>query len=370
MFVMLFSRFPFRAWRRVALPLGRVLVAKTTHLGDLVISLPMATALKRRDPACTVIFLTHRSTVEVARSCPDIDEVVAVPDTQEALVDLLASLNVDIFIQVNNSREGAVAAHRAGIPVRIGSLFRLYNWPHFTHLVAISRTYAGLNKRQLDLEYLLPLGITVPDLQTVADMYRLTPQPSPKLEALHPHHARGRRTVIISPALVTARAHQWPLASYASLIDMMASENVHWFICGLTGEREQLLPLLERYAQRDNVTDLVGALSLADFMSFVSSCDGLVAGSTGPLHLAAALGIHTVGLFQSHRTDLNRWHPVGRSATTVHSNVRCVGERRAGPGKDSESCPCITAIPPDVIADRIRDWFDRQGAAQPIQISN
>lgn len=107
---MRFSGFRFSAWRPIALPLRRVLVAKTTHLGDLVISLPMATALKQRDPGCTVVFLTNSKTVDVASSCPDIDEVHAAPDSPEELLSLLISLRVDIFIQVNNSRSISAAA--------------------------------------------------------------------------------------------------------------------------------------------------------------------------------------------------------------------------------------------------------------------
>lgn len=351
------SGFPFRAWRPVALPLGRVLVAKTTHLGDLVISLPMAAALKRRDPHCTVIFLTHSKTVDVARSCPDIDEVVAAPESPGDLLALLVSLNVDIFIQVNNSRAISAAACRAGIPVRIGSLFRLYNLRRFTHLVATSRAHLGLNKRQLDLEYLLPLGIRVQDLEEVAGLYRLATTASPVLAALHPRRvAGGRHAIILSPALTTARAHQWPLASYSALIGSLDPERFHWFICGLENERAQLLPLLEAHAREPNVTDMVGKITLGDFVGFVANCDGLIAGSTGPLHLAAALGIRTLGLFQSRRSDVNRWRQVGPSAAVLHSDVRCEGERRNHDGSFLP-CPCIQAILPDAVAHCVLAWF-------------
>jgi heptosyltransferase-3 len=91
-------------------------------------------SLKRRDPHCTVIFLTNPRTADLARCCPDIDEVYGEPETPEELRALLASLDIDIFIQVNNSRVNAIAAYEAVIPVRIGSLFRFYNLRLCTHL--------------------------------------------------------------------------------------------------------------------------------------------------------------------------------------------------------------------------------------------
>ncbi len=347
-------------WTPISPPLKRVLIAKTTQLGDLVISLPMAAALKQRDPNCTVILLANRKTAELARYCADIDEVYSEPDTAEELVALLDSLHIDIFIQANNAQRAAKAAYAAGIPIRIGSLSRLYNLRWCTHLVAVSNPYHGLNKRILDLQYLRPLGIRVDGLDAVLDLTHLAPPPlAPDLLSVHPDRlAQGRHTIILSPALITARAHQWPLESYTKLITSLDPSQFHWFICGVAGDRENLRPLLERHQHEPNVTDLVGQFTLTQFMSFMAACDGLIAGSTGPLHLAAALGIHTLGLFQSRKMDLQRWHPLGRSAAVIHSDVRCLGERRAAGGGGGAPCPCIAAIKPETVAGRVRAWFE------------
>lgn len=61
--------------RPAPLPFKRVPVAKTTHFGDLVIGMPLPTALKRRDPEGTVIVPTNGKTVEMALACADIDEL-------------------------------------------------------------------------------------------------------------------------------------------------------------------------------------------------------------------------------------------------------------------------------------------------------
>jgi ADP-heptose:LPS heptosyltransferase len=351
-----------RSPRAISAPYGRVMLAKTTQLGDLVISLPMAAALKQRDPHCTVILLTNRRTVEIARRCPDVDEVYAAPESDEELTALLVSLKLDIFVQVNTCRRLAQSACDAAVPVRIGSLFRVYNWRRCTHLVAISAPTSGLNKRLLDLQYLRPLGIVIDDQQTLPALCRLTP-PQRIAEAvaeLHPgHFAQGRKTVILSPALVTAKSHQWPLAYYTKLIRSIDPQLVHWFICGTNEDREALQPLLLRHSEAGNVTNLVGKMSLTEFMGFMSHCDGLVAGSTGPLHLAAALGINTLGLFQSRKVDIHRWRPLGESASVIHSGVRCRGERRVSEAASNQAvpCPCMTAIQPETVASHVMGWF-------------
>jgi heptosyltransferase-3 len=131
-----------------------------------------------------------------------------------------------------------------------------------------------------------------------------------------------------------------------------------WFICGLPSDRHDLQPLLQRHSRDANVTDLVGRLTLAEFVSFITRCDGLVAGSTSPPHLAAALGIHTPGLYQSRRTDIERWHPLGRSTAIMHSAVRCRGERGPAGGNARLPCPCIVAIEPERVARQVAGWFE------------
>src|SRR6266571_3833372 len=283
---------PFSGRKKIVTPFSRVLLVKTTQLGDLVISLPMASARKKRDPHCTVILLTNHRTADVARCCPDVDEVYGEPETADQLLALLKSLRADVYIQLNPSQYLAKTACDAGIPVRIGSLFRSYNWRLCTHLVALSSSLAGLNKRLLDLQYLAPLGIRVDDLEVVRDSYRLTPPAFASQFSSDPQQfAEGRRTIVLSPTLVTAKAHQWPLASYSGLIRSLDVDQFHWFVCGTAEDRQELQPLLDSHSSETNVTDLVGKLTLLEFTSFIARCDGLIAGSTGPIHLAAALGV-------------------------------------------------------------------------------
>ena len=47
-----------------------------------------------------------------------------------------------------------------------------------------------------------------------------------------------------------------------------------------------------------NIIDLTGKLSLQQYISFINAANGLVAASTGPLHIAAALNKKAIGLFK------------------------------------------------------------------------
>ncbi len=329
----------------------RILIAKTTQLGDVVISLPMAARLKQHFSGCTVFFLTQGRTQDVAARCLDIDAAYEMPQTFEELVGLLAGLRLDVFIQANTSQHLAEAAKAAQIPMRIGSAFRWYNWPLCSHRVLISRGYRHLNKRLLDLQYLRPLGVTVPAIDGLAALYRFSQQDASAIVAKLGLNLTKRR-IILHPTLITARIHQWPLEAFQALMNSFDPNIYQWVITGTQADREYLGELLAHHGEVDLV-DSVGQLSLDELVTLMQNCHGIVVGNTGPLHLAAALGINTLGFYQANVAVQKRWAAVGRSVTLLQSNTVCQGD------KSGSRCPCVKNITVTQVADVIAAWFEK-----------
>jgi ADP-heptose:LPS heptosyltransferase len=67
-----------------------------------------------------------------------------------------------------------------------------------------------------------------------------------------------------------------------------------------------------RAVDHPEFVDVTGCLELKELMSLIQSAGGLLASSTGPLHLAASLDTPCVGLY-GHEAPAwpERWHPVG-----------------------------------------------------------
>jgi len=89
-------------------------------------------------------------------------------------------------------------------------------------------------------------------------------------------------------------------------------------------------------------------MSLAQLMSFIEACDGLVAASTGPLHIAAALGKTAIGIYPPIRPmHPGRWAPVGKQAKFAVIEKECSDCRNNG------MCHCMQEISPEVIKNLI-----------------
>jgi ADP-heptose:LPS heptosyltransferase len=86
-------------------------------------------------------------------------------------------------------------------------------------------------------------------------------------------------------------------------------------------------------------------------MHLMRACDGLVGGSTDPVHLAAALGIKSLGFYQSKPAVYRRWAAVGKTVTVMHSDSACTGDKT---GRD---CACVQIIKPERVAAVVAGWF-------------
>ena len=334
------------------------LVSRTDAIGDVVLTLPVAGWLKQQHPGCRVVLIGRAYTAAVAAACPWVDEFLNVDELwQLSEKDQLASLQSQAptaIIHVFPSKRLAKLAKLARIPMRIGTRNRLFHWLTCNRLVALSRRHSPLHEAQLNLALLMPLGYREPlVLAAVAPLVRLQAAVALRLEFQQLLAARqpGQLNVILHPRS-RGSAREWGLAHFSQLAQLLHTAGHRVFISGTVAEGEELAEWL-----RDNASfltaDLTGQLALPEFIAFIAAADGLVAGSTGPLHLAAALGRHALGLYPPiWPMHPGRWGPLGSHAEYMVFDRPNCHDCRTQPG----ACTCIKAIEVATVAAKIGHW--------------
>ena len=68
-------------------------------------------------------------------------------------------------------------------------------------------------------------------------------------------------------------------------------------------------------------TDLSGKMTLRESIALVALARVFITNDSGPMHLAAAIGVPTVGIFGSTEDSLTG--PVGRKAVSVREKIDC-----------------------------------------------
>lgn len=299
-------------------PPKRIVVSRTDRIGDVVLSLPLLGLLRLRWPQTELWFLTRRYTRPIAEASEHVDRVIDWPDHDGATDDdrtaILVETGADVLLHLFPRREIAVAGRRAAIPRRIGTSRRWFHWLTCTERVSVSRKRSTLNEAQLNLRIAAPLldrtDYALTELVPHIGLTRIPPL-DPRWGALIDPH---RFNLLLQP-MTGGTVPAWPLERFAALASILPADRYRIFITGSSSEGAALRPWLATLPP--HVVDVTGQ-PLDQLMSFAAAADGAVAASTGPLHIAAALGVRTLGLYPARETRvLGRWQPLGAQAEVV-----------------------------------------------------
>ncbi|PJJ54633.1 glycosyltransferase family 9 protein [Hymenobacter chitinivorans] len=334
------------------------LISRTDAIGDVVLTLPLCGVLKQNVPGCRIILIGRTYTQAVAEACPwvdgflNYDELLKLPEAEQ--LTALRQYQAEAIVHVFPNKVLARAAQKVGIPVRIGTRNRWIHWLTCNRLVALSRRHSLLHEAQLNAKLLQPLGVphelTLTELTPLVQLHAKDPLPA-AVQQLLAARTTGQLNLILHPRS-RGSAREWGLAHFGTLARLLHEAGHRVFITGTAAEGEELAVWLQEHAAY-LAGNLTGQLSLAQLLSCIAAADGLVAASTGPLHLAAALGRHALGLYPPMRpAHPGRWAPLGPHAEyLVFDRPDCSACRQ-----EPAVCTCIKAILPLQVAHRILAW--------------
>ena len=276
------------------------LLSRTDHIGDVVLTLPMASVLKQHCPHCRVILLVRQYTQSVVKACPDVDEVI-VWERLSSLslmqqVKLLRRFQITTLIHVFPNIKVAWLGFLARIPSCIGTSRRWYHLFTCNQRVRMSRAASVLHEAQLNLMLLDPLALqTKRSLQDLRQNRMLVPKPEARVGEWCQQWLDPDRFKLIVHPFSNKSAREWPLASFIALINKLTSKQVQVVLTGSVAESQLIKDKILPHCPQ--AVDTSGQWTLSELLALIGQVDGLLAASTGPLHLAAASGRFALGLF-------------------------------------------------------------------------
>lgn len=330
-----------------------ILITRLDNLGDVVFSLPLVGLLRQYYPTAIISFLGTSYTKSLLSICPDIDHVWDWSALQlfsnAEITQQLCAADITTVIHLSQCKRFATLVKRAGIPLRITPLRGWPNWVYCNRWVNLPNDQVDLHESARNMLMLKPLGLKLTSNPAMIHLKPVTPLP-PAIEMLL---MKDRFNLILHPGS-NGHGCEWPIDYFKQLIAVLLEKSAQKFQIFLTGgpqERTRFKALLEAFPQ---VIDVMGAMTLDEFMMFLSRADGVVASGTGPLHISAALGTKTLGLFPPKKgISLTRWAPLGKQAQAMVCEhlVPC----RSCPG--STCCACMAKISVKQVEDVVRGWL-------------
>lgn len=299
-----------------------ILISRTDAIGDVLLTLPLAGLLRERLPSCRIALLCSAYTRPVVQCCEHIDEIVdwstleQLPEPER--VERLRAVGADAVVHVFPRADIARAAWKAKIRTRIGTTHRLYHFRYCNKLIGLGRKKSPFHEAVLNIMLAQSLFSgavpAVSDLWRYSGLTRIPPLPE-RVRALLPH---DKKTIVLHPKSRGSAAELAP-EQWKRLTELLCDDRLNIVMTGTAEEGHFIRTVLQPDLC---VRDASGQMSLAELIAFLRECRGLVAASTGPLHIASALGIHALGLYPSHPPlHPGRWGPIGLQAEVLSATV-------------------------------------------------
>jgi len=317
-----------------------IAISRTDNIGDVVLALPLAGIIHQYYPEAEILFIGKAYTRAVIETSIFISRFI---DRDEIIVhpEMLASLNIDAIIFVFPDHLLASLSRKAGIKMRIGSFHKMNHLWNCTHRINFTRRRSKLHESQLNFKLLKPLGIPSEITKsTIPLLYGM------KMIALLPSRLNkflnnDKFNLIIHPKS-HGHGKEWPPQKYSELCNQLSTDDFNIIFTGSPKEREFITtnfkPLFDRFPSIHNAA---GEMNLEEFISFISSADGLLASGTGPLHIAAALGKLSVGFFPPLAPVFSqRWENLGEKAFHFELD-QCFYHYQC---RETNTCKCIENV--------------------------
>lgn len=334
---------------------AEILVVRADRLGDVILSTPVFEAIKRTYPNSRLTVLARDSVIPILRGLSCIDDLLVYePEGRHAgwkgwvhLIEELRARSFDWAIVLQTHWKLAAAVFFAGIHSRVGPLSQFSSYLFFNRGMRQRRSRVEMHEADYNLQLLKRLGIQVESRGIPTQIAVSRQEKDEAFEWLKKRGWNSKRPLILVHPGMGGSALNWPTENYRDLVKKLADEGHQVVVTGGPTEHG-LLDSMEhdldgrvifyRAPQGSSVTALAALCSHASVV---------VAPSTGPLHLAVAVGRPVVTFYPPIRVQSAfRWGPYSdrTSGDTVLTPEVVCGEAFKCRGRLCSHYPCMSRI--------------------------
>lgn len=343
-----------------------ILIVRTDRIGDVVLTTPVISALRENYPHAQLSMMVTPETKDIVEGNPCLDSVIVfdrkkIGRNVGKLLGFIFNLRkkkFDLAVIFHTKKITNLICFLAEIPTRVG-----YQNEKFGFLLTdgIKDTRAEGSKHEVEysLDVLRHLGLSVgqpkvylpvqPEAERWVEEFlkenKLDVILSPRGEESHALDPSSQNTLLrMTPNLKNSpRGHltgkdyliavhpdasciskRWPPKNFADLINKIQKKYpVKVLMIGTEASRgiiDEIISLVQQ-----PILDLSRKTSISQLISLLKRCRVLISNDSGPVHLAAGVGIPVITIFGRNQAGLSpvRWRPLSQNSTVFHKDVGC-----------------------------------------------
>lgn len=276
----------------------RILVCQLRQIGDVVLSTPCVSLLKKRFPNALIDILTEAKCADVYTNNPDVERVW--PINKAELKNPIKALKYyrrigrsgyDLIVDFQQLPRCRWVVLFSDAEVKLSYRPPWYNRPLYTNWPEeIPPAFAGEYKAGV----LKPLDISWDGERPV--IYVSDEEQSRAEKVLKDHGLTANERLITIDASHKRETRRWPAKYYSELIDLLAQrmENTRFFLLYGPGERDVALEVKEKADKKDRCIVLEKNGSLRDMAAIIKRAVLHIGNCSGPRHFAVAVGTPSI----------------------------------------------------------------------------
>ncbi len=295
----------------------KILLIKLWAMGDAILTLSLIKALKVSFPQSQIDVLVHKNIKKVYENNTDITNLLEFGVSFKALKYLSQFKKYDLCLDLepylNVSALASWYSAKDSIGFSHGSRARVYT------ITTDLRKDQHMVQNYLDLIRKLNIRYDTLKLEKI----EVDPTTKEKVNAILKSYNLEEKDFLVGicPGVgESVKTRMWPLEKMAQLADRLIETKKAKIIL-IDGpdntELAQKMVSLTKYP----IVNLVGKTSFKESAYLIEKCKLFISNDTGPMHLAAAQGTKTIGLFGPN-TPI-RWTPYGKKNKAIYKNPSC-----------------------------------------------
>ena len=300
--------------------ISRILVIRRRYLGDIVLLGSVLGNLRRHWPDAQITLLAEGNYAPIGVLHADVTKIKVFPKSLWAWPKFCRSIwreNYTHVLDFDNTDKTALVTRLTRAKSRVTfdretNPFR-HRWIYTDHARITNDFYTSQHITETYLKLLDALGVPI-----VSREIKLTPR-AQDLAATAKFVGGKSRKILVHPGS-RSRFRIWPADRFATVCDRLQNElGVQVFIAAGPGERA-IAQEIKQLAQ-SHVVLLDQSFTVAQFAALLSKFDLLWCHDSGPMHIAAGVGVPVVALFGSQNASI--WRPVGEGHTVLQTELPC-----------------------------------------------
>jgi heptosyltransferase II len=336
-------------------PVKRIVVKGTNWIGDVFLSLPAVYALRRIYPDAIIDIVLKKPLGGLLSGVSAIDSIIEYDDTpsgEMALVRRLRKSHYDLGVIFPRSLHAALLFFLGGVSRRVGYAAdgrSLLLTDRVDRSKAIRKIHQSNYYRNLVAVLGDPGPVVIPRIEPTAPDSRWAD------DFLHNRGYKDGPLIGINPGAAYGDAKRWFPERFAAAADRLV-KRYGGSIVIFGGPNDKAVQ--DEVAARMEIPAILaaGETNVGTLVALISRCSVFITNDSGPMHIAAALGVPIAAVFGS--TNPVTTGPMG-DAVIIRHEIDCSNclERRCP--KDHR---CMESVTVDEVANAATGILKRTGA--------